>query len=242
MPFLTPGAGIWGYLSLSERQEIAVLLTRGSRMREIARRLGGAPSMISRAFQLDAAIRTGQPEYRASAAQTHADGRSRSEAGEARCQPRVADIYAGPARRICAAVRWERRGSAGRLGRATSETAKGPAFGEVWSSEQIAGRMRVDFLDDESMRFSHEAIYQSVCVQGGEGSRPELTASLRTGGACGFPGPGRRGASGAANRSCHTVRHSLATLGEVNAGPTGVRSPRNAGEWAALPDLPVVVA
>jgi hypothetical protein len=94
------------------------------------------------------------------------------EAGEARCQPRVADLCAGPARRICAAVRRERRGSAGRLGRATSRTAKGPAFGEVWSPEQIAGRMRVDFPHDESMRFSHEAIYQSVCVQGGEGLAP----------------------------------------------------------------------
>jgi IS30 family transposase len=77
LPFLTPGAGIWGYLSFTERQEIAVLLTRGSGMREIARRLGRAPSMISRALQLNAAIRTGQPEYRASTAQTHAGGRSR---------------------------------------------------------------------------------------------------------------------------------------------------------------------
>ena len=50
-----------------------------------------------------------------------------------------------------------------------------------WSPEQIANRLRVDFPDDESMRISHEAIYQALYVQGRGALRRELTACLRTG-------------------------------------------------------------
>jgi transposase, IS30 family len=49
------------------------------------------------------------------------------------------------------------------------------------SPEQIAGRLRVDFPDDESMRVSHETIYQSLYVQGRGALRRELTVALRTG-------------------------------------------------------------
>ena len=54
-------------------------------------------------------------------------------------------------------------------------------WGQCWSPEQISGRLRVDFPDDESMRVSHEAIYQSLYVQGRGALRRELTACLRTG-------------------------------------------------------------
>ena len=56
-----------------------------------------------------------------------------------------------------------------------------------WSPEQIAHRLRVDFPDDESMRVSHEAIYQALYVQGRGALRRELTACLRTGRALRVP-------------------------------------------------------
>src|SRR5829696_7773769 len=51
----------------------------------------------------------------------------------------------------------------------------------AWSPEQIANRLRIEFPDDESMRISHEAIYQALYVQGRGALRRELTACLRTG-------------------------------------------------------------
>ena len=56
-----------------------------------------------------------------------------------------------------------------------------------WSPEQISNRLRLDFPDDQSMRVSHEAIYQSLYVQGRGALRRELTACLRTGRALRVP-------------------------------------------------------
>ena len=49
------------------------------------------------------------------------------------------------------------------------------------SPEQIARRLISDFPDDETMRISHEAIYQGLYVQGRGGLTRELTRCLRTG-------------------------------------------------------------
>ncbi|MER9593312.1 IS30 family transposase, partial [Mesorhizobium australicum] len=54
-------------------------------------------------------------------------------------------------------------------------------WGKAWSPEQIAQRLAIDFPDDETMRISHEAIYQALFVQGRGALRRELTACLRTG-------------------------------------------------------------
>jgi hypothetical protein len=62
-----------------------------------------------------------------------------------------------------------------------------------WSPEQIAHRLRVDFPDDESMRVSHEAIYQALYVQGRGALRRELAACLRTGRALRVPRARTRG-------------------------------------------------
>ena len=41
--------------------------------------------------------------------------------------------------------------------------------------------MPIDFPDDETMRVTHEAIYQALFVQGPEVLRRQLTACLRIG-------------------------------------------------------------
>ncbi|NIH70288.1 hypothetical protein FB380_004848 [Modestobacter marinus] len=51
----------------------------------------------------------------------------------------------------------------------------------AWSPQQISNRIRVDFPDDESMRISHEAIYQALFIQGRGALKRELVACLRTG-------------------------------------------------------------
>jgi len=170
------------YLSFTEREEIAVLLARGSGVQEIARQLGRAPSTISRELQRNAALRTGRPEYRASTAQTHADRRARRPkpaklAVNLELRRYVQDRLSGAVRRPDGSVAGPLVGWRGRR----HGPRKDRRWGQCWSPEQISCRLRVDFPDDESMRVSHEAIYQSLYVQGRGALRRELTACLRTG-------------------------------------------------------------
>src|SRR3546814_19537546 len=51
----------------------------------------------------------------------------------------------------------------------------------AWSPEQIAHRLKIDYPENEAMRISHEAIYQSMYIQGRGALRREHTACLRTG-------------------------------------------------------------
>jgi hypothetical protein len=57
----------------------------------------------------------------------------------------------------------------------------------AWSPEQIAHRLRLDYPEDQSMRISHEAIYQALYVQGRGALRRELSACLRSGRALRVP-------------------------------------------------------
>jgi IS30 family transposase len=81
-------------------------------------------------------------------------------------------------------VRWEGR----RCGRRQDRR-----WASSWSPEQIANRLPVDFPDNESMRISHEAIYQALYVQGRGALRRELVACLRTGRALRVPRARTRG-------------------------------------------------
>ena len=64
------------YLSVAEREEIAILQAQGVGVRQIARRLGRDPATISRELRRNAATRGGRLDYRASTAQWHADRRA----------------------------------------------------------------------------------------------------------------------------------------------------------------------
>jgi IS30 family transposase len=52
---------------------------------------------------------------------------------------------------------------------------------QLWSPDQIARRLRLDYPDDPEMRVSHETIYQSLFVQGRGELRRELARCLRSG-------------------------------------------------------------
>jgi IS30 family transposase len=170
------------YLSFDEREEIAVRRAGGSGIREIARQLGRAPSTISRELQRNAAIGRGRVEYRASTAQRHAERRAQRPkpaklATNSQLRTYVQDRLSGTVQRP--------DGSAAGPDIAWRGRRQGPRkdrrWGQCWSPEQISRRLRLDFPDDESMRVSHEAIYQSLYIQGRGALRRELSACLRTG-------------------------------------------------------------
>ena len=171
------------YLSFAEREEIAILKATGCGVRGIASRLGRSPSTISRELRRNAATRSGNLEYRATTAQWHADRRAKrpkvaklavNEALREYVQERLAGMVAGPDGATIRGphVPWHGR----RHGR-----RKDRRWARSWSPEQISNRLRLDFPDNESMRISHEAIYQSLYVQSRGALRRELTACLRTG-------------------------------------------------------------
>jgi IS30 family transposase len=195
MPAVSPRPLSRRYLSFAEREEIALLRAQNVGVREIARRLGRAPSTISRELRRNAATRGGQLDYRASTAQWHADRRARRPktaklAANQRLRQYVQDRLAGeithPDGRAVPgpSVTWKGR----RHGRRADRR-----WARAWSPEQIANRLPVDFPDDESMRISHEAIYQALYVQGRGALKRELSACLRTGRALRVPAARTRG-------------------------------------------------
>jgi len=64
-------------------------------------------------------------------------------------------------------------------GRLLDEVSK--RLEELWSPDEIARRLPLDFPDDPEMRVSHETIYQSLFVQGRGELRRELARCLRSG-------------------------------------------------------------
>ena len=177
------------YLSSSEREDIALFKAQGLCVREIARRLGRSPSTISRELRRNASTRIWRLEYKASIAQWHAERRARrpkkaklavNEQLRDYVQDRLSGLVRAPDGR---AVGPQGPGWTGR-----NKPHRGDRrWVQGWSPEQISKRLRIDFPDDESMRISHEAIYQALYVQGRGALRRELVACLRTGRALRVP-------------------------------------------------------
>jgi IS30 family transposase len=183
------------YLSFADREEIALLKAQHLSVREIARRVGRDASTISRELRRNAATRAGALEYRASVAQWHAERRAR--------RPKTAKLATNDRLRDYVQQRL-----AGAVTDADGRPIPGPnvpwkgrrhgrradrRWGTAWSPEQISRRLRVEFPDDESMRISHEAIYQALYVQGRGALRRDLAACLRTGRALRVPRARTRG-------------------------------------------------
>jgi IS30 family transposase len=183
------------YLSFAEREEIAILHVQQLGVRQIARCVGRSPATISRELRRNASTRSNELTYRATTAQWHAERRA--------CRPKVAKLAADDRLREYVQDRL-----AGTIARPDGELVPGPdvrfigrrhgrrqdrRWAKAWSPEQIANRLRVDFPHDESMRISHEAIYQALYVQGRGALKRELVACLRTGRALRVPRARTRG-------------------------------------------------
>ena len=172
------------YLSFAEREEIALLRAKDLGVREIARRIGRDPGTISRELRRNAATRGGEPVYRALVGQWKAQ--------QAAKRPKTAKLVANEVLREYVQERL-----AGSVRRPDGTVVDGPtpppwkglnkphradrSWSLAWSPEQISHRLKIDFADDESMRISPEAIYQSLFIEGRGALKRELVTCLRTG-------------------------------------------------------------
>lgn len=196
MPSIELGPRSGRYLSFAEREEIGLLRAQGLGVRDVARKLNRAPSTISREVRRNAATRGGRLDYRASIAQWKAELMARRPktaklVTNERLREYVQDRLAGAVQAADGSVitgptvvEWKGRNKPRRQDR---------RWATSWSPQQIANRLPVDFPDDESMRISHEAIYQALYVQGRGALKRELVSCLRTGRALRVPRARTRG-------------------------------------------------
>jgi IS30 family transposase len=141
-------------LSLLERQLLArwrVGAGGGVSMREAARRLGRAPSSISREIRRNGSRTALSRHYEAEVADARAWARARRpKPCRLATRPRLRTLVA---ERLCA----------------------------KWSPGQISAWLRVTYPDDPEMQLSGETIYRSLYVQARGVLRRELTVHLRRG-------------------------------------------------------------
>jgi IS30 family transposase len=156
-------------LTLDEREEISLGVAATESVRDIASRLGRAPSTISREIKRNSSAGRGlyRPQYRFGASWRGGPERRpryKPSAAQARSQRRA------------------RRPKLGKLaGNERLRIEVQTRLDQQHSPEQIAVRLRLDFPDNPEMWVSHETIYQSIYVQGRGQLRRELHRCLRTG-------------------------------------------------------------
>ena len=141
------------YLTLDERETIALMLAAGRRQKDIAAALGRDPGTVSREIQRNGPPpKHGKPQpYRALPAHRKAMKRAR--------RPKEAKLKTQVELREYVQDKLEAK----------------------WSPKQISHALRADFPDRQDMRVSTETIYQSLFVQGRGALRRELHQCLRTG-------------------------------------------------------------
>jgi len=192
------------FLSLEEREEIFVGVQRGSSIRFIARSLGRAPSTVLRELgrNMSQQYRTrsrleGRPgkhrtrpwQYRPSLAQRRADSKA--------ARPKAAKLATNSElRELVQAKLWEKL-----------------------SPRQIARELRSEFPNNPEMWVSHEAIYQSIYVQGRGALRRELAVHLRTGRALRKP------------RNKRESRNHIADMVNISQRPAEVNDRAVPGHW-----------
>ena len=173
------------YLSFAEREEIAILHAQGHGVRQIGRALGRDPGTISRELRRNCATRSGKQEYRATVAQWKAQEAARrpkpaklatNQRLHDYVQARLNGVVLGPD-----GVAVPGPVGPGFKGRKMKPRRADRRWSTAWSPEQISHRLRLEFPDDVSMRISHEAIYQSLFVEGRGALKRELVGCLRTG-------------------------------------------------------------
>ena len=187
------------YLAFAEREEIALRRAQDLGVREIARRLGRAPSTISRELRRNAATRSGGLEYRATTAQWHAERAAR--------RPKAAKLATNPALRSYVQDRL-----AGAVVASGGAAVPGPAvpwegrrdgrrqdrrWGRGWSPQQIAERVQLGHPGDTG--------------DGSTGAGAGLGARSRSPSGCGWTARKTQGCGSATRRS---TRRSTSRAGE----------------------------
>jgi len=190
------------YLSIAEREEIFAGVAHGDSIQLIARSLGRAPSTVWRELRRNmwhqhyrARLRRGRPvtepwNYRPSDAQRQAEHRSR--------RPKLAKLATNLVLRQLVQAKLEQK----------------------LSPKQISVELRKEFCDHPEMWVSHEAIYQSIYVQGRGALRRELAVHLRTGRALRKP-----------RRKANERRGRIPDMVNISQRPAEVNDRAVPGHW-----------
>lgn len=189
------------FLTFAEREEIHAGVERGDSIRQMARRLGRAPSTVLHELRRNMRQRyrrragSGRPvsapwSYRPSYAQRHAEFMAR--------RPKRAKLADNLELRRLVQTKLE----------------------EGLSPRQIAVELRQEFPDNTEMWVSHETIYQSIYVQGRGALRRELAVHLRTGRALRKP-----------RRKANERRRRIPDMVHISQRPAEVEDRAIPGHW-----------
>lgn len=133
-------------LTLAEREEISRGLATARSIRQIAAKLGRAPSTVSREIHRHG----GALAYRATEADTQAWAHTR--------RPKPCRLATSPLLQQIVASK----------------------LALEWSPAQVAGWLKLEFPDQDTMRVSHETIYRSLFIQARGVLKKELIGHLRS--------------------------------------------------------------